>query len=71
MERLRLLNFGPKIYNKLILTYSKLPSLMFSIKFSRISNNNSSSNSLNNSREKRIKTNNSKSLHNDNIGKDH
>ncbi len=69
MERLRLFNFGPKIYNKLILTYPQLSSLMFSINITNISNNNSGKSSLNNSKDG-IKSTSCESVHNQNIKRD-
>jgi hypothetical protein len=67
MEKLRLLNFGPKIYNKLILSYPQLSSLMFSININTI-NTNSNMNFPN--KERGAKSNSCDALHNKNFGKD-
>ena len=38
MEKLKFYQFGPKLYNKLIITYPQLPGLMFSINKTPINN---------------------------------
>jgi len=67
MEKLRLLNFGPKIYNKLILTYPQLSSLMFSINVNCINSNNDGNFP---NKEMGIKSNSCDTLHIKNFGKD-
>ena len=67
MEKLRLLNFGPKIYNKLILSYPQLSSLMFSININCIKSNNDENFLY---KERGIKSNSCDTLNDKNFGKE-